>query len=204
MRVQNKVLVIDVETTGLDPSRHACIDVGAVLLDESLHPVKEFSSLIAPWEGAEIMEQAMKVNKINQKRLKTAPVIDEVVKQFHKTFRLDEVPPLIAGWNVWLDVAFVKDLYQRVQRVWPFSYRLLDVQSVLSFHLLLAGISQEKAIEKFLNERQEHRALADARHTAKLLQQLAQRLFSDSRLPDDNLLPLYRRHKGNLKQAHEV
>ena len=101
MRVQHRVLVIDVETTGFDPAQHACIEIGAVLLDESLRPVQEFSSLIALWEGAQIMEQAMKVNQINQEQLQSAPLVDEVVKKFHDTFRLDEIAPLIAGWNVW-------------------------------------------------------------------------------------------------------
>lgn len=188
MHVQHRVLVIDVETTGFDPARHACIEIGAVLLDESLRAVQEFSSLIAPWEGAQIVEQAMKVNQISRKQLQSAPRVEEVVKQFHETFRLADMPPLISGWNVWFDVSFIKDLYQRVQRPWPFSYRLLDVQSVVSFHMLLAGISQEKAIEKFLNERQKHRALADASHTARLLQLVAQRCLLDSHLPLSNFL----------------
>lgn len=179
MRILNKVLVIDVETTGFDPARHACIEIGGVLLDESLRPVQEFSSLIAPWDGAQIMEQSMKVNQISEKQLQKAPVVEEVVKQFHETFRLDDVPPLIAGWNVWFDVSFLKDLYQRVQKPWPFSYRLLDVQSIVSFHSMLAGLSQEKAIETFLHEKQAHRALADARHTSRLLRLMAERYSGD-------------------------
>jgi hypothetical protein len=51
----------------------------------------------------------------------------------------------------------------------------------------LAGISQEEAIDKFLNERQEHRALADASHTARLLQLVAQRCLLDSPLIVSNL-----------------
>lgn len=182
MRVHNKVLVIDVETTGFDPTRNACIDLGAVLLDESLHIVNEFSSLIAPWKGAEVKEEAMRVNQIAQEELQSAPHLEEVVNRFHETFRLDVTPPLIAGWNVWFDVTFLRNLYLRAQKSWPFPYRLLDVQSVMSFHMFLSGISQEQAIEKFLNERQKHRALADASHTARLLQLAAQRYLSDSHL----------------------
>lgn len=179
MRVQHKVLVIDVETTGLDPSRHACIEIGAVMLDESLRPEQEFSSLIVPWEGAEIIEAAMKVNQISLEQLHRAPLLDEVVKRFHETIRPDAVVPLLAGWNVWFDARFLRDLYQRTQRAWPFSHRLLDVQSIVSFHSMLAGLSQEKAIETFLNERQAHRALADAQHTARLLRLMAERYSRD-------------------------
>ncbi len=179
MNAAQNILVIDVETTGLDPSRHACIEIGAVMLDKSLRPKQEFSSLIVPWDGAEIIEAAMKVNQISVEQLDRAPLLDEVVKQFHETFRPDEAAPLLAGWNVWFDAHFLRDLYQRTQRAWPFTYRLLDVQSIVSFHSMLADLSQEKAIETFLNERQAHRALADAQHTARLLRLMAERYAKD-------------------------
>jgi hypothetical protein len=44
----------------------------------------------------------------------------------------------------------------------------------------MTGISQERAIEQFLNERQEHRAFPDASQTARLLQQFAQKYLSNS------------------------
>lgn len=179
MRILNKVLVIDVETTGLDPSRHACIEIGAVLLDESLYIGREFSSLIAPWEGACIMEQAMEVNQISLEQIRHAPLVGEVVKQFHQTFSLEKDQPLLAGWNVWFDATFLRELYRRARLTWPFSHRLLDVQSIVSFHSLLAGLSQEKAIKKFLNEQQVHRALADAQHTSQLLRLMAERYFDE-------------------------
>ena len=47
MKVLNRILVIDVETTGFEPSKHACIELGAVLLDEHFKSIEEFSSLVA-------------------------------------------------------------------------------------------------------------------------------------------------------------
>jgi len=128
----------------------------------------------------------MRVNQIAWEELQSAPHVESVVKRFHETFQLDSAPPLIAGWNVWFDVSFLRDLYHRAQQSWPFPHRLLDVQSVISFHTFFTGISQEKAIEEFLNERQKHRALADASHTARLLQLVAQRYLSDSHLTVGN------------------
>lgn len=180
MRLHNRVLVIDVETTGFDPAVNACIDLGAVLLDESLNVVQEFSSLIAPWTGAQVKDEAMKVNRIAWEEMASAPHVEEVINRFNATFSLKGTPPLIAGWNVWFDVSFLRELYNRAQQSWPFSYRLLDVQSVISFHTWMTGISQEQAIEKFLNEQQQHRAFADASHTARLLQLVAHRYLSDS------------------------
>src|SRR5688572_29200277 len=63
-RVTRRPLVIDVETTGLDPARHACIEIGAVLLDESLEVVWEFSAALLPPPDAEIRPEAQQVHRI--------------------------------------------------------------------------------------------------------------------------------------------
>ncbi len=173
------LLVIDVETTGLDPLRHACIEVGAVLLDKVLTPVAEFSSLIGPWTGAEVLEDAMKVHGIVAEELQNAPHISDAVRHFDQVFMNEEEMPLLAGWNVWFDTSFLRDLYRRAEMRWPFAHRLLDIQSVFSFHSGLASISQEYAIQSVLNEEQMHRALEDARHTSRLLKTLAERFLID-------------------------
>jgi DNA polymerase III epsilon subunit-like protein len=178
MRIQKEILVIDVETTGLDPAKHACIEIGAVLLDKDLRKTEQFSSLIAPWEGAEFMEEAMQVNQITAEQLNSAPPIDQVVEKFHETFRPDETILLLAGWNVWLDAYFLRKLYERATREWPFNHRLLDVQSIVSFHSLMAASSQEETIEELLHEKQVHRALDDAKHTARLLQLFTKRFLT--------------------------
>ncbi len=168
------ILVIDVETTGLDPAKHACIELGAVLLDRELNPVVDFSSPVSPWEGAEIMPEALSVNQIDLADLNRAPKVPEVVERFHQTFQPDARKLFLCGWNVWLDVAFLKALYARANRAWPFGYRLLDIQSVVTFHSQLVPKSQADVIKRFLNEEQSHRALADARHTAMLLRHFAE------------------------------
>ena len=84
--ILSDILVIDVETTGLDPAKHACIDLGAVLLDRWLNPVAEYSSLVAPWEGAEIVPEALHVNQISPSAMNSAPKITEVIDKFNKTF----------------------------------------------------------------------------------------------------------------------
>lgn len=179
MHVNNTILVIDVETSGFDPSKHACIELGAVLLDYSLNIVEEFSSLIAPWKGAEFFAPSMMVNKISSTELTDAPAIEQVVTRFCDTFFQYEGTPLLAGWNVWFDVNFVRNLFDRTNRQWPFGYRLLDVQSIVCFHAHFAKLSQQDAVSQMLKDTQTHRALADARHTSRLLQYVAGYYFQD-------------------------
>jgi DNA polymerase III epsilon subunit-like protein len=179
-----KLLIIDVETTGFDPKKNTCVEIGAVLLDESLREIQEFTSLIALPEGAQIDDGAMKINRIRPTDLADAAPEKEVVERFHRVFRLDEVVPLLGGWNVWFDVSFVRQLYRKAQRPWPFVHRLIDVQSIISFHNSLEGLSQDQAIRRFLAERQEHRALPDARHTARLFRLFALQYSSPARQKD--------------------
>lgn len=174
-RVGQQILVIDVETTGFDPQKHACIELGAVLLNEALEPVVQFSSLIAPWKGAEVVPQAMAVNHISPDELRSAPPLARVVEQFYSEVLANRPTPLLSGWNVWFDAAFLRHLFGQAGRDWPFRHRLLDVQSVVSFHMKMAAVSQEVAIREGLHEAQAHRALPDAAHTARLLRLMADR-----------------------------
>jgi ribonuclease T len=175
---QQPILVIDVETSGFDSQRNACLELGAVLLDTSLEPRVSFSSLIAPWEGAELIPQAMAVNQISPEELKTAPSVQQVVERFNAEVLSQGSLPLLAGWNVWFDATFLRTLYERANRPWPFRHRLLDVQSVALFHSRMGATAQEAAIKEAFGEQQEHRALPDAMHTARLLRRFAERHLS--------------------------
>lgn len=162
-------MILDVETTGFDPTRNACIEIGAVLVDEFSNPADEFSSLIAPWPGAEISPESLAVSGISLDELRSAETVDAVVSRFDAWLKRVQPPPLLAGWNVWFDAAFLRSLYQRANIRWPFSHRLFDVQSVFAFLSNMDGASQSQAIAHILGENQSHRALGDAQHTARLL-----------------------------------
>jgi DNA polymerase III alpha subunit (gram-positive type) len=150
------------------------------MLDETLRPVREFSSLIAPWDGAEIVPAAMTLNRIAMDELRNAPSVDMVLVSFEQAFGLKTITPapVLGGWNVWFDAAFLRNMYERSAREWPFSHRLIDVQSVVSFYSLFADLSQHSVIEALLGEQQSHRAFDDARHTARILQLLAERYLT--------------------------
>lgn len=174
MRTTSDILIIDVETTGVDPLKHACIEIGAMLLDRDLNPLKEYTTYIAPWEGAEIQPEAMAVNGITPADLERAPGIAEVVEQFDCIFQPAARRLFLSGWNVWFDHGFLKMLYTKAQRPWPFRSRMLDMQSIVTFHANMAPQSQADAVKRFLGEEQSHRALGDVQQVAKLL-----KIFAD-------------------------
>ena len=178
-----RVLVVDVEATGLDPSKHSLIEIGAVLLDENLKTIKEYSSLVAPLPGREIYKESMAVNKISMEELKTAPDFKTVIDEFHEAFCLDPIVPTISGWNVWFDVDFMRVLYDKVGKKWPFGHRFLDLQSVAQFFSGFRGVSLEKLVDYYIKEKQTHRAIDDTRHTVQIL-----RILAEKYLPVDSLL----------------
>jgi DNA polymerase III epsilon subunit-like protein len=169
MKGHNKVLVFDLETTGLDPARHAVIEIGAVLLDENLLPIEEYSSLVSPWDGAEIMPESMAVNRISMEELRGAPDFRAVTAEFHRKFGAADPLPWLAGWNVWFDVAFLKAHYERAGMRWPFPHHFLDVQSLILFRSRFRGASLSATVRSMLGEKQTHRAIDDARQTARVL-----------------------------------
>ncbi len=187
--VSRRALIIDVETTGLDPTRHACVELGAILLDEKFDVVWEYSSLMKPWPGAEFCADALKVHRIRSEVAQVAEPAEKVVRDFHQRFDRETAPLVVAGWNVWFDVSFLKVLYHRAGLAWPFGHRFLDVQSIVSFFFGLREVSQAFAIEKCLGETQIHRALADARQTVQLLR-LMNRLRESSHFSEIQLSPL--------------
>ena len=162
------LLVIDTETTGLDPTQHACIELGAVLLDRKLEIVKEFSEVIIPRPGAKITQEAMDINKITSEELANGLGYRETTVEFNKLFSIGPIPKL-AGWNVGFDVAFLKMLYEKSLLAWPFGFHYLDIQSIYSFCSRYQTISLKVAVQNQLGEIQGHRALDDAKHTARIL-----------------------------------
>ncbi len=179
-----KVLVIDVESTGLDPIKNSCIEIGAVLLDEELNVLDEYSTLIAPLPGTEINPDSMAVNKISMEELKTAPDYKTVIEEFHKRFSSFFPVPTISGWNVWFDVAFLRGLYEKAGKNWPFGHRFLDLQSVVQFFSGFQGVSLEKLVSSLLKEKQTHRAIDDTRHTAQVLKHLVEKHIISIDLPE--------------------
>lgn len=170
----NKVLVFDVETTGLDPTKHACIEIGAVLLDETLRPIDEYSSLMAPWKGAELMKKSQEIHKIPENEFKQARPLEVVVREFHNRFGSRQPVPILAGWNVWFDVAFLRVLYEKEGIEWPFSFHFLDIQAIILFFHKMKRSSLHKTVQAMLTETQTHRAIDDARQTAKVLSLLGE------------------------------
>lgn len=97
--------VVDVETTGLDPSCDRLIEVAALKIRDS-QVVDSFSSLINP--GIEVDDFITKLTGITNEQLSSAPGTDIVMKKLDD-FLGDDV---LIGHNVHFDINFLYDNFE--------------------------------------------------------------------------------------------
>ncbi|MFN8376215.1 MAG: helicase C-terminal domain-containing protein [Anaerolineae bacterium] len=155
--MRGELVAIDLETTGLDATQDAIIEVGAVRLQDG-KLTDEFSTLINP--GIPIPEFITQLTGIRTEDVRDAPTIDKVLPQLIE-FVGDS--PLIAH-NITLDASFLyrHGILKRNVRIDTF-----DLASVLlprAARYTLSALAEEFGIEIG----QAHRALDDAKASALL------------------------------------
>jgi ATP-dependent DNA helicase DinG len=160
-------VVVDVETTGLDPDRDAIIEVAAVSLQNGTIS-DEFSSLVQPHQ--EIPAYITQMTGITDEMVAEAPSMYTLRSRL-KQVLADHV---LVGHNVGFDLGFL-----RAERLGIGQHRL-DTVTLASILLPDAGRYNLEALVYHLQlsgngNRQDHRALADARQTAALFQTLHER-----------------------------
>ena len=179
-------LVIDLEMSGDDPSWHEIIQIGAVLYNYQWKELGRYKSNIYPENEEAFSSPSAEIHGLSLIELKEAPMIYDVLPEFEEwilkskgmgnqafpnTRAMKGV--MIAGLGIVNDFAFLRAAYGNENRDWPFSYRMLDMQSLT--HALFpvfrkAGLEVPKKqslaaiAEYFELERtsDEHDALEDA------------------------------------------
>jgi DNA polymerase III epsilon subunit-like protein len=106
---------IDTETSGLDESVNAVLQVALVATDCQLNKLFSYMSYVKPREGAIIEPKAIAINKINLALLGNAPDEFEVTQTIgHLLF--GRTPWTFAGYNTPFDRKFIKAMFQRNKR----------------------------------------------------------------------------------------
>jgi len=161
---KNEYIVIDLETTGLDPATDKIIEVAAVKIKRSLI-VDEFSSLIDP--QILITEEISLLTGIDNTMVEGQPKIEEIIPALRDFIGAST----IIAHNAPFDSAFLEP-FLKSSRGW------LD-------SVVLAQIAYPKAgrysLEKLtrlleINNNAAHRALSDALATAELFLAIKKRL----------------------------
>lgn len=125
------ILVVDVETTGLDPAKDNVVQIAAYKLNGNTRlGDPPFVTYVRP--ETRISDTAEAVHGLKLTDLREAPSISEAIRAFDAYAPPDAI---LCGHNIAFDAAFLKAAYTTAGIKFPFDYHFLDVWSV-SFFLL--------------------------------------------------------------------
>lgn len=189
------MLVIDVEASGVEAHKHSIVSVGA--LDFS-NPTNRFYEECRVWEGAHIMEDALKVNGFTEAQI-TDPKKQSEADLVHAFMQwadgLEE--RTFAGQNVSFDRDFIRYAAERAGHTdWPFAYRTIDTHTLAYMHMINRGLKiptmkrrSALDLDAILNycgiphEPEPHNALTGALSHAEVISRL---LYGRKLLPEFN------------------
>ncbi len=182
-------VVIDLETTGLNPRRDHIVSYGAVPIRDGRVKTAESVYGLVHVPG-DVPPSSIKFHNLRTQDLEAAPPLAECVAT------LDELigdHPVVAHC-AWIDRSFLRRAFRRSYL--PFSSPIVDT-AVLARHILDVDIAPEKAVSLEyaatalgLPVHSPHHALGDAITTASLFIALASQLEHGRTLTTSNLLEL--------------
>lgn len=98
-------VILDVETTGLNPMTDKVIQLSAIKYDKTGKPIASYDTYLNP--GISIPAEASKVNKITDRMVSNAPCAEDIRDEF-----LDFLGDcLIVGYNTTFDLKFIKSAF---------------------------------------------------------------------------------------------
>ncbi len=164
-------VVVDLETTGLDPLRSEIIEIGALKIENG-RIVGEYQTLVKPKFGVSRVSE--RITGITEKMLEEQPSIEEVMDEFMR-FLGDS---LLVAHNASFDYRFLRFWVEKITGK-EFSRPYIDTLALSRALLTMSSYSLDKVASKLkLGVFRHHRALDDARITAMVFLKFQEMLKS--------------------------
>ena len=124
------MIVVDVETTGLNPEQNAIVSIGAV---NFINTKETFYDECNVFKDAEINLESLKINGFSKNE-----IIDnenkhsqrEIIINFSKWINNQNTEKIIAGQNPSFDRDFLIKIFERNQLNFPFTFRTVDLNTL--------------------------------------------------------------------------
>ncbi len=128
------MIVVDVETSGTDPSKHSILSIGAIDLD---FPDNRFYAECQLWDGAHVEPEALAVNGYSMEAISDPQKPEEgrVVADF-LTWIEGQSSMLIAAQNPIFDLSFIQAAARRAHLDFNLARRTIDLHSIAFAHML--------------------------------------------------------------------
>lgn len=173
-------VVVDVETAGIVPHKHALLEVSVVLLDMdkdgNFFRSETHFEHVLPFEGAELDPKSLEFNQIDPYQplryaLDEKEALKKLFAPIHQAIQKSRCQrAVLVGHNAWFDLLFIKEACHRTKVKLPFhAFTCFDTatlsglfygQTVLAKAVEASGLS--------FNQDEAHSAIYDAEITADL------------------------------------
>ena len=169
--------VTDLECTGLEPKRHEIIQIARVVIDtveKTIIPGLMTSEYILPTRWDQRDHAAMKVNEITIEKLQAEGISAKLaLRDFSSGVNWSET--VLAAWGVDFETKFLRDAFRRIDRVVPFTFKVIDVRSLGHLPRAKLGFTDYMGLGEScdyygvpFDSGKAHDALYDATKTAEL------------------------------------
>jgi ribonuclease T len=173
-------VVVDVETSGVDPKKNALLEICIVLLTINTNgqftPDSRFFEHVLPFEGAILDPESLAFTGIDPYQplrfaLDEKQALQQIFAPIHQALKETHCQrAVLVGHNAWFDLLFIKEAAKRTGVKSPFhAFTCFDTatlaglmygQTVLAKALRASGI--------FFDSKEAHSAIYDAEKTADL------------------------------------
>lgn len=173
--MKSVIVCVDTETTGLDPTRHAIIEIAASIVVQG-EVAAEWSTLVFPRVGCDVDPDAMTVNGIDLNNFTIGLSADYAISEFLRVCQQFEGRFIWLGHNAWFDLRFVYHAALfggfNLSRL----HGMIDTKA-LALPLVESGIIPDTHFGTLrtwagLPGKTAHRALADVRDTLTIYNKL--------------------------------
>lgn len=132
------MIVLDVESSGIDPNKHSVLSIGALDLED---PTNQFYDECRVWEGAGIEKEALAINGFTHEEANDASkkTEAELITAFVAWATDRPLDRTLAAQNVSFDYEFVRHACMRAGIEFPFAKRSIDVHTLAWLHMVSHG-----------------------------------------------------------------